>query len=225
MSPSAGPDADKARNQYNRFATSYDRQLGLLRRIQQPLRRDAVESLRLTPGMTVLDVGCGTGASFAHLIAAVGPGGRIVGVDVSDQMLGLAQQRARDAGWRNVELIHTPAQDATLPQADAALMFFTHDLLRTPAALDTVVAAVRPGGRVVTAGARQPGLPMVAIALPVLLVMRRLYVTTGDGLREPWSLLTSRLDKPVVDLRVGGLCYLTSGMRPSSGQSPKKELH
>ena len=219
MTPTAGPDAARARDRYNTFATSYDRQLGPLRRIQLGLRRDAVAQLGLPPGATVLDVGCGTGASFAHLVSAVGPTGRVIGVDVSERMLGQARRRAQEAGWANVQVIHSPAQDATLPGADAALLFFTHDLLRTPAALDAVVAAVRPGGRVVTAGARQPGLPLVAIALPVLLGMRRRYVTTSDGLRKPWDLLTDRLEESVVDTRVGGMCYLAKGTRPSSGRS------
>lgn len=216
MTRTAGPDPDMARDRYNTIAATYDRQLGPLRRIQQQLRRDAVERLRLTPGATVLDVGCGTGASFADLVSAVGSNGRVIGVDVSERMLELAKRRTQEEGWRNVQLIRSPAQDTPLPAADAALLFFTHDLLRTAAALDAVVAAVRPGGRVVTAGARQPGLPMMAIALPVLLLMRRRYVTTGDGLREPWNLLSARLDDMVADMRVGGLCYLASGTRGSS---------
>ena len=219
MTRSVGPDADEARDRYNAIASRYDRQLGPLRRIQQRLRRDAVARLALASGATVLDVGCGTGASFAHLVDAVGPHGQVIGVDVSEGMLALATQRVRDAGWSNVHVLHAAAQQATWPAADGALLFFTHDVLRTPAALDGIVTAVRPGGRVVAGGARQPGLAMLAIALPVLFVMRRRYVTSGDGLRAPWDLLGARLDDMTSELRVAGLCYLAHGNAPASSGS------
>jgi SAM-dependent methyltransferase len=126
-----GPDPFEARRRYDSMAVDYDRHLGLqssrLGRYQEGVRKRAVAELQLKPGQTVIDVGCGTGASFARLIAAVGRDGRVVGVDQSRGMLAVATKRIANEGWTNVELIEAPVQDANLPDADAAIFFFTHD--------------------------------------------------------------------------------------------------
>ncbi|MGH9581503.1 MAG: methyltransferase domain-containing protein, partial [Bryobacteraceae bacterium] len=56
--------------------------------------RHLVELLK--PGMSVLDVGCGTGAITAGIARAVGPSGRVVGVDRDDSLLQLARQEHGD---------------------------------------------------------------------------------------------------------------------------------
>ena len=55
-------------------------------------RRRAVDRLGLRPGDKVLDVGCGTGRSLDYLQSAVGPTGRVYGIDISAGMLGKAQK-------------------------------------------------------------------------------------------------------------------------------------
>ena len=69
------PDRRAALAQYRSRANGYDNELALF----EPLRREAVARLNLGRGDTVLDVGCGTGLSFALLDDAVGHQGRIVG--------------------------------------------------------------------------------------------------------------------------------------------------
>ena len=102
-----GPDRIEARRRYDRMAGDYDRHLGLqssrLGRYLEGVRNRAVTGLQLKPGQTVIDVGCGTGASFARLTAAAGRGGRVVGVDQSGGMLEVARKRIADERWRNVE--------------------------------------------------------------------------------------------------------------------------
>lgn len=200
------------------MAVDYDRHLGLqssrLGRYLEGVRKRAVADLQLKPGQTVIDVGCGTGASFARLIAAVGRDGRVVGVDQSGGMLEVATKRIADEGWTNVELIEAPVEEAKLPDADAAIFFFTHDLMRTPAALDNVTTAVRPGGRVVTAGMKRPSLWLAPIALPARLIMRR-YITTDEGLAKPWGLLADRLDDVTSESLLLGAIYIVAGRRPA----------
>src|SRR5260221_8780385 len=59
----------------------------------EPWREKAVQRLDLQSGDLVVDMGCGTGLNFALLQAAVGPEGRIIGVDLTDAMLDHARQR------------------------------------------------------------------------------------------------------------------------------------
>jgi len=101
-----GPDRLQARRRYDRIARDYDRHLGFqsgrLGRYLEGVRKRAVSRLALEPGRTVIDVGCGTGASFARVVAAVGHGGRVVGVDHSRGMLEVAAKRIADGGWTSV---------------------------------------------------------------------------------------------------------------------------
>ena len=65
--------------------------------------RHTVERLHLAPGASVLDVGCGTGASALPAAEAVGPGGHVLGVDLAERLLELAQAKATQRHLQNVE--------------------------------------------------------------------------------------------------------------------------
>lgn len=81
-------------------------------------RRLAIPLLRLRPGDTVLDVGCGTGMNFALVSQAVGPTGRILGLDSSAEMLEQARRRHRGPEGADVVLRRG---DATSLAADQLL--------------------------------------------------------------------------------------------------------
>lgn len=212
----SNPDPEEARRRYDRMATRYDRSLDAGRSVIERMRRRAVAGLGLREGDTVLDIGCGTGASFPLLVTAVGPRGHVVGVDQSAAMLAQAGSRIASGGWPNVELIEAPVQEARLPAGtDGALMFFTHDLLQTPAALDNVVAALRPGGRVAAGGMKRPSRWLAPLGWLGWLVMRR-YVTTKTGLDMPWALLAERLPDVKVGQRLLGTLYLCTATQASS---------
>ncbi len=77
---------------YTSFAPAYDALSGE-RPVYRAGRVAGIGALRLRPGALVLDIGCGTGLSFPLIREAVGPAGRIVGVDANASML--AQARAK----------------------------------------------------------------------------------------------------------------------------------
>jgi ubiquinone/menaquinone biosynthesis C-methylase UbiE len=79
-------------------------------------RKQAVEALNLQRGDTVVEIGCGTGLNFSLLRQAIGPEGRIIGVDLTAAMLDQARQRVAENGWSNVELVQS---DAALFQTDS----------------------------------------------------------------------------------------------------------
>lgn len=76
-------------------------------------RKKAVQELRLPPGSTVLDLACGTGLNFPLLVEALGPEGRIVGLDYSDGMLRQARAKIQRNSWANITLIHEDARNVS----------------------------------------------------------------------------------------------------------------
>ncbi len=203
----ASPDRDAALAQYRRRADVYDLELALF----EPIRRRAVAMLHLAPGASVIDAACGTGLSFPLLQQAVGPRGRIVGIEQSPEMCAKARARVASVGWRNVRLIDRPVEAATIPgQADAALFHFTHDVLRRPEAVANVLAHLKPGARVVAAGLKWAGPFGWPVNLFVLLAALR-SVTSLEGMAAPWSHLWSRLEAFGVESALFGGAYLASG--------------
>jgi ubiquinone/menaquinone biosynthesis C-methylase UbiE len=183
------PDRDSALDLYAGHAAAYDEDTDWA----GPDRARAVELLGLHPGQTVFDVGCGTGLCFDQLQEAVGGDGRVVGIEQSLDMLAQAQARVDEAGWDNVELVLGSAEDVELPlAADAALFCFTHDVLRDPAAVENVLAHLRPGARVAAVGPMWA--PWWAPAMNVLIwYCTSPYVTTYEGFEEPWSHLAAQV--------------------------------
>ncbi|HEV7865827.1 MAG TPA: methyltransferase domain-containing protein [Acidimicrobiia bacterium] len=182
------PDPDAARALYERHADSYDLQTDWA----GPDRSRVVELLDLQPGDTVLDVGCGTGLCFVPVLERIGPSGRLVAVEPSIDMLDQASQRVECAGWTNVDLRLGLAEEQLGPDdvLDAALFCFTHDVLRSRPALETIVDRLRPGGRVAAVGPMWA--PWWAPAMNVLVwYVTSEYVTTFEGFSEPWSHLAA----------------------------------
>lgn len=121
------------------------------------LRDQSIESLEATAGERVLEVGCGYGNSFAWLREAVGPEGRLVGLDVSQGMTRTARERVRDRGWRNVEVVRCDARKPPIVPGsfDAAYAAMSLSAVPDPAAaIEAIRTALRPGGRFVVLDAR-----------------------------------------------------------------------
>jgi SAM-dependent methyltransferase len=104
------------------------------------------------PGENVLDIGCGAGGSTFRLAEAVGPSGRVDGLDISDPLLALAEDRRQALGLANVAFSAGDAQTAPLAAAcydlvasRFGMMFFADPV----AAFRNLAAALRPGGRMV----------------------------------------------------------------------------
>ena len=204
------PDRAAALDQYRQRAARYDRELAAV----EPLRRRAIDALGLQPGDTVLDVGCGTGLSFERLLAAVGPGGQVVGIEQCPDMMALASERVAARHWENVQLRCAPTEEAAVGvHAQAALFHFTHDILRRPEAIDRVLAHLDPGAIVVAAGLKWA--PFWAWPTNALVWSAALYsVTSMEGMEAPWSLLAQRLEGLEVEPVLFGGAYLARGRVP-----------
>src|ERR1700727_1969698 len=89
---------------------------------QRAQRLRAVQALGLRPGDSVIDIACGTGLNFPLIQEVIGPGGRIVGVDLTDAMLACAQDRIATNGWSNVSLVQADAAGFAFPAGGNALL-------------------------------------------------------------------------------------------------------
>ena len=205
----SAPDRQRALDLYRRHAPGYDASA----RRTMPLRERTIARLGLQPGQTVLDVGAGTGLSFELLRRGVGDGGRVVGVELSPEMIALARSRVAAAGWANVTLEQAAMEEARLPeQLDAVLFNYTHDVLRSPRALAHIFARLRPGGRIAVAGMRLVSWWLAPVNVYVLLAARP-YMTTFEGLARPWSHLETYLDSFETEPTLYGTGYIGWGAR------------
>ena len=145
-------------------------------------RERVVETLSLTPGDTVVEMGCGTGANFPYLREAVGPGGAVVGVDLVPEMLGQARERIDRRGWENVHVVQADATRPPVGDVDAVVSTFLIGMLADPAsAVRTWIDRVAPGGWIAVMNARRSER---ALAAPLNLAFRafvRLALPSGKA--------------------------------------------
>ncbi len=106
------------------------------------------------PGEAVLDVACGAGVMAVAAARAVGPAGRVLGVDLAGAMVQASQQRARDLGLAHATFERMDAEQLQLPDASFDLVLCALGLMYVPdpdAALLELHRVLRPGGRAVLA--------------------------------------------------------------------------
>jgi ubiquinone/menaquinone biosynthesis C-methylase UbiE len=78
---------------------AYAEKITLLDPLREPLFRSLIHSLKLTEGSRGLDIGCGIGSNTLILADAVGESGHATGLDLSEELLAYAAQRAQEAGF------------------------------------------------------------------------------------------------------------------------------
>jgi SAM-dependent methyltransferase len=113
-----------------------------------PLGLHAIEALAPRPGDVVLDVGCGAAQSVLQLADKVGPAGKVIGVDISPQLLQLARRRA--AGRGEVDFIECDARELALPDRGVDHVFSRFGVMafRDPVAtFANLWRMLKPSGR------------------------------------------------------------------------------
>jgi SAM-dependent methyltransferase len=123
-----------------------------------------VEELRLKPGMTVADIGAGSGYLSRRMAPIVGPG-RVFAVDVQPQMVALLTELSQKPEFKNLVPILGDADDVKLPPAStdlAVLVDVYHELAYPDEVMRSLIRALKPGGRVVLVEYRgeDPAVPI-----------------------------------------------------------------
>lgn len=202
---------DRLRPAYGPLAGTYEQRTAAY----EDWRRRVVALLPVNHGDVVLDVGCGTGLCFPRLQSKIGADGRIIGIDESPDMLDIARGHIADNGWDNVTLITAPADEAEIPViADAALFSAVHDILQVQAALDNVLAHLRPGAWVAAAGGKWARAGMLPPLDPITYAIHQPYVRSFAGFDRPWRLLEPMLVDFMVTEVAFGTGYLAAGRVP-----------
>jgi SAM-dependent methyltransferase len=128
-------------------ARDYARKLRQFNAFAAPELRRAIDSLRLRPGMRVLDAGCGTGEALGWFDAAVGAEGTVIGFDLAAAHVAAARRTApKGALVLQADAMATPLATRSF---DLAWSVNTIHHLRDPlAGIGVLAALLRPGGRI-----------------------------------------------------------------------------
>jgi arsenite methyltransferase len=105
---------------------------------------------RIEPGEIVLDLGCGAGTDLLIAAQMTGPGGRVIGIDMTSSMLVRARESAAALGLTNVELHESLIEDLPLEDASVDVLISNGVIDLVPdkdAVFDEIDRVLKPGGR------------------------------------------------------------------------------
>jgi predicted methyltransferase len=110
-----------------------------------------VRLLSIKPGMTVADIGAGSGYYVVRLSPIVGASGRVIAEDVVSDYLENLRRRVRGLGLQNVDIVRGEAHDPKLPAQSldlAILVHMYHEIAQPYALLYNLVPSLKPGARI-----------------------------------------------------------------------------
>ena len=105
----------------------------------------------LSPGEIVLDLGSGGGIDVLLSARRVGPGGKAYGLDMTDEMLALAEENRKQAGIENVEFLKGEIEDVPLPDGSVDVIISNCVVNLSPdkdQVLREAYRVLKPGGRI-----------------------------------------------------------------------------
>ena len=155
--PTEGPNAPQAEFWNGPITRAWARQHERIDARFAPILELLLARAAPRPGESVLDIGCGSGTSTIALAGRVGPGGRVVGVDIAAESVEVARRRIAAAALPQAEVRLADAATHPFPPAGFDLLvsrFGVMFFLEPVAAFAHLRAALRPGARVALAAFR-----------------------------------------------------------------------
>jgi ubiquinone/menaquinone biosynthesis C-methylase UbiE len=159
--------AEAARS-YDRLSRWYDALAGSS---EKKYRELGLQALDAHAGESILEIGFGTGQCIVALATAVGPQGKVGGIDISGGMRSIAEKRARQAGvsaWVDLRVGDATQIPFEPGSFDAVFMSFTLELFDTPEipqVLGQCIRVLRPGGRIGLVSMVNPDRPGFPVRL------------------------------------------------------------
>lgn len=147
---------------FEKISDNYDKMNSVIS-FQQHIkwRKDTMKRMNVQPGSKALDVCCGTADWTIALADAVGPNGKVVGLDFSKNMLKVGVEKVKELGLKQVELIHGNAMELPFPDNTFDYVTIGFGLRNVPdylQVLKEMQRVVKPGGIVVCLETSQPTL-------------------------------------------------------------------
>lgn len=206
----------KIRDIYDRRAAGYDWSLWLFRLLGfriRTYRKIAVERLHLTPGDTVVDLGCGTGLNFGLLEEQIGPEGTIVGVDLSESMLRKARWRIDKSKWENITLVCADMSGYSMPpETDAVLS--TLALTMAPdydEIIERAANTLDSGKRLSIFELKKPELWPAWLVHAMIVLLKTYGTRPAHAERTPWFSVQKHFSKFQMDEYYFGAAYVATG--------------
>ena len=201
---------DHANRLYAALAPTYDAETKFITGI----RHRAISALRLQPGETVLDAGCGTGWCLPMLSTGVQEKGRVIGFEPSINMRARARARVAQQQLANVTLLHACGETAVRDRTPDAILFsYTHDLIRSPDSLENIFRQAKSGTRIVAASTKFfPN--WFFFGNWYLRHTHRATITNFESFDKPWTLLAELCADYRVRTTTPGSRYLFEGRLP-----------
>jgi ubiquinone/menaquinone biosynthesis C-methylase UbiE len=213
---------DRLIETYRKKAKRYDITSRLYPVPGYPLRAQrlrAVQALGLRAGDSVVDIACGTGLNFPLIEELIGPGGRIIGVDLTDAMLAQARDRIAANGWSNISLVQADAAGFDFPnQVDAILS--TYALTQVPECAEVIAhgaTALGGGGRWVVLDLKVPDHTPGWLAQLGTATVRPFAAIDQWIMRRPWEAIRAAMQEELADPSwtelFFGTAFLAAGSR------------
>ncbi len=176
-------------------------------------RKRAVAALKLHAGDTVVDIACGTGANFPLLQQAIGPEGRIIGIDLTDAMLAQARERVEEEGWLNVELVQSDAASYQFPENVNGII--SSWAITIVPEFDAVIRngcrSLSLGGRFVVLDFKLPSGWLSRLAPLGVFITRPFGVSMELASRHPWESIAAHFGNVCLEEFYAGFVYVAVG--------------